>query len=149
VFSIVILKVSFQRVDFLHMAVPFVPLALVLLLNAKRNLLSAGPLLRRISVIAIAVAAIAHTVGHIPQGRWVMLGLARGVLHEVQNRPLANVPADARAGILAERSELKPVSQALASRLASANLKGRPVLFYGRIWSMAVETGACPAGYSF
>lgn len=149
VFAIIVLKVGFQRVDFLHMAVPFIPLAIMLLLNAEKRLLAADPMLRRCSIAALAIASISHTVGHIPQGRWVMLGLARGVLHEVQSRPLADVPADARAGVLAERAVSKPAVEALASRLAAPDLKSRPVLFYGRMWGWAVETGACPAGYAF
>lgn len=149
VFALIVLKVGFQRVDFLHMAVPFVPLALMLLLGAERQLLATGPLIQRLSITALALAAIAQTIGHIPQGRWVVLGLVRGVLHEAQSRPTADVPPTANAGILAERSDRKPAVELLASRLAEPDLVDRPVLFYGNIWNWAVETGSCPAGYAF
>lgn len=149
VFALIVLKIGFQRADYLHMAVPFVPLALVLLLGGERRLFATGPWMPRLAMGALICAALAQTIAHLPQGRWVVAGLARGLLHEVEGRSRADLPAEARRGVLPERYETKPGSEALAVRLSAPDLAGRPVLFYGRVWDRAVETGVCPASYAF
>ena len=149
VFALITLKIAFQRVDYLHMAVPFVPLALVLVLNAPRRLLAAPAVARQALMAALVLAAVGQIAGHLPQGRWFMLGSARGLLHEITGRPVVG-PIDARAAsIHSERSHATETVVQLAARLAAPDLAGRPVLFYGGLWGLAPETAACPLGYAF
>ena len=148
-FALVALKIALQRADYLHLAVPFAPLILVLLLSPPTRLVALARPLRRVAFGLIAVAAAAQAVGHAPLGRWMAEGIARGFLHEAQGRPRVGAVEARGPSLLSERSEAVPAAEALAARLAAADLRARPVLFYAGLWDMAAATGVCPAGYSF
>jgi len=149
VFALVALKIAFQRVDHLHLIVPFVPLILMLLFNRPRNLMVASPALKKAMLGAIVISSFAHAVGNIPLGRNVTFGVARGLLHEITDRPHVGELDSRRTAIHSERSEAKSRIIDIAARLNAPDLRDRPVLFYGGIWSLGAEAGVCPVGYSF
>lgn len=149
VFAVIALRIVLQRADFLHLAAAFVPLMFVLMLNQPRSLLAVRPAVRRVALAAIAVAAVTQAAGHLHHGRWVMFSQARGLLHEIQGRPVVGEMVSRNPSVYRERSAADPDIVALAARLASADMTDRPVLFYGDTWSCALLTGVCPEGYSF
>ena len=112
-------------------------------------MLAAPARLSGVMVAVMLVAAAAQVVGHIPQGRWVVLGSVRGLVHELTGRATVG-PIEARAAsIHAARSLPNPKIVDLAARLSQPDVAARPVLFYGQIWAMGPEVAACPLGYSF
>ncbi|MDA7964126.1 hypothetical protein [Ruegeria sp.] len=149
VFAVITLKIALQRADFLHMAVPFVPLILIWLAGRPMGLFTISPTLQRFGVVLIVLAALAQMAGHLPLGRWVLPSAARGLYHEVTGRAqVGNI--DARGPTTQSlRSTAQPDQVTLAARLAEPDLRARPVLFYGGLWKLAPETGVCPAGFSF
>lgn len=149
VFLAVALKVALQRVDFLHLAVPFVPLLLVLLIGKPTRLLALPGAARSVALVLVAVAAIAQAIGHAPLGLLVAKGSARGLYHELTGRPKVGPFPSRLPGTEAERSKADPAMLALAARLAAPDLADRPVLFYGPLWDSAPRVGVCPVGYSF
>ena len=149
VFAAIALRIVLQRADFIHLAAAFVPLMLVLMLNQPRSLLAVRPAVRQVALAAIAVAAVTQAAGHLHHGRWVMFSQARGLLHEIQGRPVVGGMVSRAPSIYRERSVTHPDIVALAAGLAEPNMSGRPVLFYGSTWSASALTGACPQGYSF
>lgn len=144
------LRIALQRADHLHLAVPFVPLLLVLLAGRPLRLVPFPAAARTAALGLAAVAAIAHAMGQIPIGPLAATGAARGLLHALTGRPTAaaTLPAGFR-GTEAERSFAEPRVAALAARFAAPDLAGRPALFYGGTWALAMRAGICPAGYGF
>jgi len=149
VFALVTLKVALQRADYLHLAVPFVPLILIVLIDPPRRLTRLPGIVRTLTVAAIAVAAIGQAAGHLPIGRWVVASQVRGLWHEASGRPTAEPVAARRPGLMAGRSAVPPPVAALAARLADPDLAARPVIFYAGLWDLAPLVGVCPAGYAF
>ncbi|WP_171208268.1 MULTISPECIES: hypothetical protein [unclassified Ruegeria] len=149
VFAVITLKIALQRADFLHLAVPFVPLILVWLAGQPTALFRVSLPLRRFGVAMIALAACAQLAGHAPLGRWVLFSNLRGLFHEVTGRDTAGAIEARGPSTQAFRTKAQPARVDLADRLAAPDLAGRPVIFYGNLWKMAAETGTCPAGYSF
>ena len=149
VFALVVLKIAFQRADHLHLIIPFIPLIVILLINQSRSGLTSSSLLRRCMLSAIVVVSLAHAVGQLPTGRWVLFGTVRGWLHEVSNRPVVGDVDSRLVGTVSERSEANANTLQLAARLNAADLRDKPVLFYGSIWDESFKGGVCPVGYSF
>ena len=149
VFLAVAMRVAMQRVGFHHMAVPFLPLILMLLLNQPRSLLWQSMPLRRIALTAAVAAAITHAAAHSFQGRWKVQNQARGLVHEILGTPTSGPIASRGQSILPERYEGDPPVAAVAARLAEPDMKDRPVLFYMSAWDWPAKTGVCPSGYSF
>ena len=149
VFALVSLKIAFQRVDHVHLIVPFIPLILMLALNQPRRLLVTSRALRNTMLSAIVIVSITHAIGNVPLGRLVTFGIARGLLHEATDRPVVGQIDSRYLAAHGERSESKSEIIDIAARLNAPDLRDKPVLFYGGIWSRGVEAGICPAGYSF
>ena len=149
VFAVITLKIALQRADFLHMAVPFVPLILIWLAARPMGLFTISPVLRRFGIAMIVLAALAQVAGHLPLGRWVLPSAARGLYHEATGRAQVGVIEARGPTTQSLRSSAQPDRVALAARLAEPDLKARPVLFYGGLWKLGPETGVCPVGYSF
>lgn len=149
-FLVVALRIALQRADSIHLIVPFVPLLLVLVAGRPARLLGLPHPARRVALVLACVAAASHAIGQLPLGLDVARGSLRGTVHALQGRPTAaeTLPAGFR-GTERERSRAAPDVAALAARLAAPDLAGRPVLFYGSAWPLAVRTGTCPAGHSF
>lgn len=149
VFAAAALKIGLQRADYLHMAVPFVPLIVMLLIARPRLLAGMTRPVRQLVGVAIAVAAVSQLVGNYPLGRWVMLSNLRGLAHIVEGRPTVGPLAARGYSIEAERSEVEDDVAMLAARLAEPDLASAPVLFYSSLWDMPHHVGVCPTGYAF
>jgi hypothetical protein len=149
-FLVVALRIGLQRADYLHLAVPFVPLLLVLLAGRPARLIVLPPAARALALGLAGIAAAAHLIGHAPLAVNIAMGSLRGTVHSLQGRPTAaeTLPAGFR-GTEAARSRAAPNVAALAERLSEPDLAGRPVLFYGSAWPLAVRTGTCPTGHAF
>jgi hypothetical protein len=149
-FLVVALRIGLQRADYLHLAVPFVPLILVLLAGRPTRLLVMPPAARTLALGLAGIAAAAHLLGQMPLAINVATGSLRGTLHTLQGRPTAadTLPEGFR-GTEAERYKAAPQVAALAQRLSEPDLAGRPVLFYGSAWPLAVRAGICPKGHAF
>jgi hypothetical protein len=149
VFLAVAMRVALQRVGYQHMAVPFLPLILVLLLNRPRSLLWNNALLSKVALAGAAVAAFAQAAGHSHLARWQLQNQARGIVHELRGEATTGPIAARGQTTQAERYIRDPDIIAIAARLAEPDMKDRPVLFYLSSWDWAALTGVCPAGYSF
>ncbi len=149
VFAGIAFRIVLQRADYLHMAVPFIPLILVILLNQPRSLLGNSTALHRVAIAAIAAAAVAHGAGHSFSGKWMLQNQARGIVQELEEAPVVGPFASRLTGIDGECSEEQLAMIALAGLLASPALAERPVLFYGSGGLWPPRVGVCPAGYSF
>lgn len=149
VFLGIAMRVALQRADYVHMAIPFVPLILVLLLNQPRSLLGTAPVLQRLAIAAAVVAAVTHAVGQTYPGKWILVNQARGLAQELRGAPVIGAIPARNTGIHGERFEAVAHVAELAALLAEPDLAKRPVLFYGSTWDWAPHTGVCPAGYSF
>lgn len=148
-FALIALRIAFQRVDFLHLAIPFVPLMLVLLLDRPRRLFPTPDGFRAVALAVMVVAAGTQIIGHLPSARWVVISNLRGVLHEVSGRPVAGAFPSRGAATEAERFAARPDVVALAARLSAPDAAGRGVMFYGNLWKLAAASGTVPVGYSF
>lgn len=149
IFALAALKIALQRADYLHLAVPFLPLVFVFLLGHPTRVFTFGRPVRIAVFAALIVASITHAIGHAPLGRWVALGMVRGLYHEVTDRDVAGPVEARRYSIQAERSEHQPHVTELARHLAMPELRDRPVLYYYQEWDMTLDAGTCAAGYSF
>jgi len=149
IFALVALKIGLQRADYLHMAVPFLPLVFVLSLGHHSRLLVFGPAVRTAIACAVIVASVTHVIGHAPLGRWVASSMTRGLYHEVTGRDLAGPVAARRHSIQSERSLHQPAMIALARVLATPDLQDRPVLYYYQEWDVTLDAGTCASGYAF
>ena len=149
VFTLVVLKISFQRADYLHLAVAFVPLIIMFLIHDPTKQLNYSSILRTAMLSAIVLASVCHAIGHIPNGRWVLFGMARGLVHEITNRPKVDIIDARNHGIQIERTNAKSSDLQVAALFNRPDLRDRPVLFYGSTWDLAIRAGVCPSGYSF
>ena len=149
VFLAATMRIALQRPDFYHMAIPFLPLMLAVLINQPRSLLWQSRTLQSLTVTAVVVAAVAHTAGHSHIARWQLQNQARGIVHELQNRPTAGPIVARGQSILTEHYQNNPDLAAVAERLTEPDLNDRPVFFYYNAWAWPARTGICPAGYSF
>jgi hypothetical protein len=149
VFAAAVLKIGLQRADYLHMAVPFVPLIVMLLIARPRRLTVMTRPVGRFVGMAIAVAAIAQSVGNFPLGRWVIPSSLRGLVHVVEGRPTVGPIAARGYSIETERSKVEGDVALLAARLAEPDLAPAPVLFYSSLWDMPHHVGVCPTGHAF
>lgn len=148
-FTLITLRIALQRVDFLHLAIPFVPLMLILLLNRPRALFPAPQRFGTLAVLAMVLAASTQALGHLPTARWVAMSNLRGAAHVIAGRPVAGAFPSRGPGTEAERYAVRPQIIALADRLSAPDLADRPVLFYGNLWKDAAASGTPPVGYSF
>jgi hypothetical protein len=149
IFALAALKIALQRADYLHLAVPFLPLVFVLLMNKPTRVFTFSQPVKTAIFVALVVASVAHAFGHAPLGRWVVVSMARGLYHEVSGRDIAGPVEARRHSIQAERSEHQPHVTELARHLALPALRDRPVLYYYKEWDMTLDAGTCAAGYSF
>lgn len=149
VFAAAVLKIGLQRADYLHMAVPFVPLIVILLVARPRRLAVISRPVGQLAGVAIGVAAIGQAVGNYPLGRWVIPSNLRGLLHVVEGRPTVGNIIARGYSIEAERSQVEEDVATLAARLAERDLASAPVLFYSSLWDMPHHVGVCPTGYAF
>ncbi|MGV6847587.1 MAG: hypothetical protein ACWA5A_04325 [Marinibacterium sp.] len=149
VFALVTLKIALQRADYLHLVVPFVPLILVLLIHAPRQLALTTQWLQRLALGAIVVASLAHVVGYGPLGVGMINATKTGWRHILTDRPRIG-PVEARQPTINDqRSYLNTDVRDLAARLATPEFAGRPVLFYRQTWDLPPKVGVCPEAYAF
>ncbi len=149
IFALVALKIGLQRADYLHMAVPFLPLIFVLSLGHQTEILTFGRRLKTAISIALVVASVTHLIGHAPLGRWVGSSMARGLYHEITARDLAGAVEARRHSIQSERSLHQPDKIELARVLAATDFRDRPVLYYYQEWDITLDAGTCASGYAF
>ena len=148
-YAIVALKIGLQRADFLHLAVPFLPIILVALSRERTAVLSMLDRARPIVTVALVFAALAHAYGLIPNGRWAVLGTARGWYHELTGREtLPEIPSRV-ANTQGGRFEPRQGTIELAARLMQPDFADRDVIFYASKWDIAPEVGVCPKGFVF
>ena len=148
-FALIVLKIGLQRADYLHLAVPFVPLILMVLVGGETRLFRGPRYLRPVMFGAIAAASVAHLVGHIPYGSALVERSARGWFHEQTGRPTVAEIVSRKPSILVEQSSANPLLTDLAEKLVAPEFATRPVLFYAGIWARGHNAGVCTAGYSF
>lgn len=149
IYAGVTLKFALQRADYLHMAVPFIPLILTALINPPTRLAGVSAHLRRVMMGAVVIAALAQAIGHVPHGRWAVLASVRGLVHEVTGRPTVAPMQTLAPNLQAGRYELRADTAPLATRFLQDDIKGRKAIFYQGNWDMAAEVGVCPAGFPF
>ncbi len=149
-FTLGSLRIAIQRADLWHVTLSFLPLILAFLWPTQKNIFTVKRSTQSMIVIVIAVASLTRLFGLLPTASYFGEGLILGAKNVLLEQGAGQSKVTARTySVQSELVQPDIDTVSLANYLARPVRADRPVIFYSKLWRLAIHAGVCSAGYSF
>jgi hypothetical protein len=142
VYALAGLRGGLNRADVFHLTPPMLVLVCAFVLPAPKTFFAYSRRLQHLATALIVIMAATHLLALAPSGSYYAAGLLRGWRDVIGGRREPSAVTAGRAPVIeSERANPDPDVLALAAYLADPARSGRPVVFYGRAWSLDKRVG--------
>ncbi|MGH7709972.1 MAG: hypothetical protein ACREOG_01735, partial [Gemmatimonadaceae bacterium] len=140
--AIVALKSGLTRADMYHLDTGIVALGMAFLFPVNTRVLAMPPRVRRLGMLCIATIGATYAFGNLPTISMIARGWVRGGRDVISGQKRSELTfAPAAPSLIAMSTARNPAFVALASHVAEPERRGKPVLFYGRLWALGPIIG--------